>query len=122
MCIRDRFELGGELQVELVSVVQRSRADYLGKLADLLGASQRGEELSGELGVVLAGEPWSGAVAHQSRQRGQRVNGWVDAARMNVRRENDLAFSDIARRRRGDVDHCLGGAVPGRRRTRGCSG
>ena len=79
------FELGGELQIELVSVVQRSRTDYLGKLADLLRSSQRREELSGKLGVVLTGEPLSGAVAHQSGQRSQRVNGWVDAARMNVR-------------------------------------
>ena len=57
------LEPGPEVQVELVGRAQRAAADDLGELAHLPGSGQRGEQLGGDVEVVVAGAARPGAAA-----------------------------------------------------------
>ena len=72
---------------------------------------QRGEQLRGQRQVVVTGAAGARSAAHQPRQRRQGVDRRIDAVRVHLRGEDDLAFGDVA----GQVGHRVGDVAAGHR-------
>ena len=69
--------------------------------AHLLDARVGGEELAGDVRVVVARLALADAVLHQAREAGQPGDGRIDAALEELALEHDLPLGDVA----GQVGH-----------------
>ena len=101
------LERFGELQGAAVGIAQFLGADDRRQATHFQRLGVAGEQLAGDVGVILAGEVLADAVLHQARQRRQHGDRRIHALVGQLAPEHDLAFGDVA----GQVGNWVGDVV-----------
>ena len=96
---------------QVLAILRRESvlAHDLGEIGGLTGPRRDPVQLRRDLQVVLTRAVRAGAVVHQARERGERVERRRDAARVELGAQHELSFGDVPGHVRDGMGDVAGG-------------